>query len=232
MAYATLDDVYAELGAQAFVSAPRVIGAPPSSLASDFDQATGAIRVPGNGWTESDIVYAHAAMGGSLPGGMALLTPYYVLPTALGDVIKLAASEGGSALTYTSAGAAWGLIIDPVRRILFHLEDTAATLDNDLTAHKTPLKVDPITGLYPRVVVGVNARMAARKAVTSLQIDTPQFRVPLDRLFASEARDDAARAEWRAGREVYPQPTDQTTSADNGPRANGRTSAGWKRAVL
>lgn len=225
--YATLDDVYAELSAMAFVVAPRVVGAAPSSLAADFAHASGIIRLPGNGYTADDVLCAVATSGGTLPGGMLALTAYHPLPGAFGDVFRLALTANGTPLTFTSAGTGWGLVIDSARRIRKHLADTAAIIDEHLTAHSAPLKVDPTTGLFPQVVIGVNARMAARKAVTSLQIETPQYRVAVDRLFAIEADDKVLLADWKNGKPIYPNPTDQNNLADNRARANGRTAAGW-----
>ncbi len=234
MSYATIDDVYAELSAMAFVVAPRVVGAAPSSLAADFAHASGIIRLPGNGYTADDVLYAVATSGGTLPGGMLALTAYHPLPGAFGDVFRLALTANGTPLTFTSAGTGWGLVIDSARRIRKHLADTAAILDNDLTAHATPLKPDPITGLYPQVIVGVNARMAARKAVTSLQIETPQYRVAVDRLFAIEKDDNERRAEWRSGKPVLPQPTDQTSTADDRVIAGnvGGAPANWITGLI
>src|SRR5580693_1975997 len=190
MPYAARDDVYAELSAQAFVIAPRPVGAPPSSLAQDFNFSTGIIRLPGNGFTSADIVSLLATSGGAVPGGAAALTPYYPLPGAAGDFFQLAATPNGAPLTFSSLGAGWSILIDAGRRIDKHLVDTAAQIDECLTAEKPPIHRDPVTGLYPQILVGINARMTARLAVTSLQIEVASYRKAVDRLFAQEGVGD------------------------------------------
>ncbi len=78
--------------------------------------------------------------------------------------------------------------------------------------------MDPVTGSYPHVVIGIVARMAARSAVTSLQIENAAYRVATDRLFAMQAADDQMLTDWKAGKPIQPLAIDQTPGSPfNGP---------------
>lgn len=223
-AYATRDDVYLiGLSAQAFVTRPRPLE---SYVLNDFNPATGIIRLVGNGFSSDDLVYLTVTPGGALPGGSAALTYYSPLPLG-GDLFKLAATPGGTALTFTTAGSGWALAIDPLRRLDVHLEQAAAEIDEDLTAHEPPILRDPITGKFPQVLVGMNARTAARSAVTSLQIENAAYRKAVDRLLAQEAHDLATRADWKAGKPIQPRPTDQNELPDNAARAYSLPAVPW-----
>lgn len=233
MAYAERDDVYAELSEQAFVMAPRPVGSPPSSLTLDFDRTTGIIRLPGAGLTADDVVMLLATGGGSLPGGASSLTAYYPLPGAASGLYRLAATPSGTPLTFSSQGLGWSVLIDHGRRIDKHLADTAAIIDEHLTAHSTPLKRDPTTGRYPQVIVGLNARMTARKASISLQVNVASYRVAVDRLFAIEKQDLILLADWKSGKPVYPEPTDQNDTPDDAALAtNSGVTMAWVTGAL
>lgn len=225
MAYATRDDVFSlGIGAQAFVTRPR---APESYGASDFNPATGVFRLPGNGLALSDLVYLTVTPGGALPGGASALTYYYPLPMGGGDLFQLAATPAGSVLTFTNAGSGWAIVIDQMRRLDKHLADTASIIDEHLTAHEPPILPNPTTGLYPPVLVGLNARMAARRAITSLDIENKQYRLTRDRLDAVEAQDLVLLADWKAGKPVQARPTDQNAVPDNGAIAVGGVPVPW-----
>lgn len=181
--YCTDDDVFTlALAAQAFVVRPRPVAA------ADIDAATGTIRLKAHGLTVDDLVGFEVTAGGSLPTGVTAFTPYYPAIISF-DLIKLSASLGGPVLTYVSGGSGWGLVVDPRRRIALHRKQTAALINQHLTAYNAPIPVDPVTGEYPPVLVGLNARMTARAAVTSLQVENPAHRAAVDRLFAQEEFD-------------------------------------------
>lgn len=221
-AYATRDEVFLlGLSAQAFVVRPRPLE---SYSTNDFNPATGVIRLVGNGLGADDLVYLTVVSGGSLPGGAAALTYYSPIPLG-GDLFKLAATPNGTPLTFSSAGAGWSIAVDPMRRIDLHREERSAFINEHLTAHNGgPIKVDPDTGKYPYVLIGLCARMTARAAVTSLQIENASHRVAIDRLMAMAKADGdtdppAAKGsllgDWKAGKPIAPQPLDQNDEPDD-----------------
>lgn len=182
MAYCTVDDVFANLSAQAFVARGRPV------LASDVDGATGVIRLKAHGLTDDDVITFEVTTGGSLPTAVSAFAPYYPTVTAF-DLFNVSATPGGAVLAFASVGSGWAVAIDPLRRIRWHMEQEASILDQHLTGHAVPFEVNAITGKHHPVLVGLNARMAARAAVTSLQVENASYRKPIDRLFAAEEFD-------------------------------------------
>lgn len=248
MAYATLTDVYRlALTARAFVVAPRPLD-PKAGDSLDF--ATGTFSLTGHGLSGDDVVRIVVPGGGGAPTGAPLVTPLHVLPLDFWR-FKLALTQGGAALTFADAGtfsagygpSAWTIQIDPEARILAHLEDTAGRINEHLTAHAPPIQPDPITGLLPPVLIGLNARMAGRAAVTSLQIETASYRVAVDRLFAQAKADGDADppaqkgsllGDWKAGKPIQPRPTDETPRVPDNAAIFGhsRRNRGMDRRVL
>lgn len=229
MPYATRDEVFLlGLSAQAFVTRPRPLEA---YDASNVAISTGTIRLTGHGFSTADLVYLTVTSGGALPGGTAALTYYSPLPLG-NDLFRIAATPNGTALTFSSIGSGWGIAVDPMRRLDKHLVDTAAIIDEHLTAHEPPILPNPVTGLYPPVLVGLNARMAARAAVTSLQIENAAYRVAVDRLNAREQHDMTLLADWKAGKPVQPRPTDQNTVPDNSAVAYSLRPVPWQTGML
>lgn len=244
VAYARLRDVY-DLGltARAFVVQPRSLD-PRAGDALDY--ATGTFSLIGHDLADDDLVrLVLKASGGSLPGGANATTIYHPLPLDYWR-FRLSLTEGGAAVTFASSGSSsadgvssWGIQVDPERRLERILLSCSADIDQDLTAHGTPLAVDPDTGEYPAKVVGIVARMAARRALAGLQFENPQFRSATERLLAEEKRDDEQRAAWRLGQPIYPNPTDATGVSDNTMRSANRatsslpaTPAPWVRWAL
>lgn len=232
VAYATLRNVY-DLGltAQAFLVRPRAL----DPRAGDaFDFTTGIFRIVAHGLAADDLVQlVLVAAGGSLPGGANGMAVYSPLPLDYWR-FQLAASFAGPPLTFTNAGtssrdgaSAWGIQIDPERRLERIILACSADIDQDLTAHAAPLEPDPLTGEYHGKVVAIVARMAARRALAGLQFENANFKAAAERLFAEEKRDDEQRAAWRLGQPLYPNPIDQTEgSPDNTLRARNRLSSG------
>lgn len=221
-AYATRDDVYLlGLAAQAFVVRPRPV------LPADVDLATGTIRLKAHGLTSADVLSLEVTGGGSLPTGLSAfvaLSPVVVTS----DLFRIAGFN-----SYASAGNGWGVVVDPGRRLDAHLVETAAEIDEHLTAHEPPILVDPLTGKFPQILVGLNARMAARAAVTSLQIENAQYKVAVDRLVAREEFDKLILADWKEGKPVHPVPVDADPVADNGARASAtRAPMRWTTGRL
>lgn len=218
--YCALSDVYAVLSARAFESRPRPVEA--------TDTATGLIRLTAHGTDALDLVAPSAVSGGSLPTGLSAFTLYTPVPYGA-DLLRLA-PVGGSAITsYASAGSGWSLKVDVERRILRLAAFECARIDESLTAQAPPVEPDPVTGLYPMILVALAARMTARAACVSLQMENPAYRVAVDRLFAQEKSDEAMMAAWKAGRPIHPQVTDQTSYGDNSPRAStaGGADVSW-----
>lgn len=210
MAYCTPDEVFAlGLPAAAFVTRARPV------QPSDVDGPTGRIRLRAHGLADSDVVTFEVTAGGALPTGVSAFTPY--TPTVVSfDLFHIG-------LTFASVGSGWAIAVDPLRRITLLAEDVSAQIDEVLTAHAVPL-LPGATG-YPPVVVGVAARMTARAAVNSLQVENAAYRVAIDRLFAAEEFDRLMLTNWIKGKPVQPAPLDQTTgTADNGARVAIRSS--------
>lgn len=227
--YATLDETYnLALSARAFVVAPSPIPM--------VDLATGKIRLGAHGLGAADLVLFSCTTGGALPPELDAFT-YYSPIIVGGDVFQVADPVTGLPIIFTAAPRGWAVKVDPARRLTMHLRDAYARINNALTSLATPVKVDPVTGLYPPILVGTNARMGARGAVTSLQIENAEFRVPLDRLKASEAEDNANLAAWTAGKSILPTPVDQDTIPNMAGRATNKCTAGairsrWERGTL
>jgi hypothetical protein len=231
VAYATPRDVYdLGLSARSYVVVPRPLAA---RSGDSLDFATGVFSMSGHGLAADDLArLVLIASGGALPGGASALTVYHPLPLDYWR-FRLSLTEGGTAVTFTNGGtfaadgaSSWGIQVDPERRLIRHLVSASADIDQDLTAHATPLLVDPVTGLYPAKVVSIVARIAARRAIASLLFETTAAKIATDRLLADEKRDDEQRAAWRLGQPIYPNPTDQTDGVpDNGARAQQRAFA-------
>lgn len=233
VAYNSLQDVY-DLGltAPAFVTVPRVLnGRQGDSLAF----ATGVFTQVAHGLAAGDVVrLILVAQGGSLPGGASSSTIYYVNPINYWQ-FTLSTSTSGGPVTFTDAGttqaagaSAWGVLLDPERRLTRISLMVGGDLDQDLTAHITPIQPDPITGLFPLKLVAIAARMVARRATTGIEYENPAFKAAKERIYAEEKRDDEQRAAWRLGQPLYPTPNDQTGGAvpQDSMRANNRYTTG------
>ena len=236
MAYATTSDVYAFLSARAFVVAPSPIVM--------VDNATGTIRLQAHGLSSADRVLFSVTSGGFITPE---LSPFvYYSPIVLGGDLFQVDDGAGQPILFSADSRGWAVAIDPARRLRAHIDDAAARIDQRLGAHATPLKVDPITGKFPTVIIGLNARMAARSAVTSLQVENPAFRIPMDRLLAQAATDGdtdppgqkgSLLGDYAEGLSILPAPVDQDTVPNMGPRAtNARTPGAarspWERGTL
>lgn len=226
-AYSTPDDAYrvSGLGALAFVSRPRPI----DPRAGDaFDPITGTFSLIGHGYTADDRVRLVLTGSGSLPAG-ATSTALHVLPVDYFS-FQVATAAGGAALTFADRGAGWGVQIDPEPRLVRIAQDVASIIDECLTAHSTPILRDPVTLTYPTVLVGLSARMVARRYLPTMAGENPAIRSALDRLMASAAFDGdggpvvpgSLLGDWKAGKTIAPQPTDQTAGPDDAAWANGR----------
>jgi hypothetical protein len=233
--YATLQDVY-DLGftARAFVVVPRP-WQPEKRMGDAIDITTGTIRMAGHGYSASDLVEFVLYGAGSVPAGASDGVLYSPVPV---DFFRFRLALNGTTLTYTAPGSGWALQIDPERRLQRHLDDAATRIDRALIAQSPPLKPDPITGKYPAEVVGINARIAARSAIPSLQFENPAHRSAADRVLAQEAADERMLADWMAGKPLLPEALDQDGVANDAMRATNRDTAtrrpciNWQRGTL
>lgn len=226
MSYATRDELFLlALGASAFVAYARPFDA--------VDKATATIRIKGHGFSDLDVISFEKSTGGFLPTGISEFAPYYPIPVT-SDLFRVAASPGGTPIaSWASSGDGWAVAVDMNRRLDAHLEETAAFIDEHLTAHEPPIDTDPVTGKYPTILIGMNARLAARKAIASLEVENPQYRVAIDRLLASEPADLVILQDWKNGKPIQPRPTDGTSTADNSARARAdRTAMSWGTGMI
>lgn len=229
--YASTRDVF-DLGltARAFVVVPRPLDA---RAGDSLDFATGTFWQSGHGMSEDDLAWiVLIARGGTnaVPGGASEAVPYYPLPVDFRR-FRLSLSPGGAVKTFTDAGSvradgssAWGVLIDPLRRLEALIKAESADCDQCLIAHRTPIEVDPVTGLYPQKLVDIVARGAARRAIAGSMFDNVATKIPQERLDATAEQDKATKALWSSGQPIYPTPVDQTDGrADNGGQATSRT---------
>jgi hypothetical protein len=222
LAYSTLDDVFLlGLSAQAFVVLARPFDA--------ADAASATIRLKAHGLTVLDVITFEVTEGGALPTGISAFTPYYPIPITA-DLFRVALTPNGTPIaSWADEGSGWSVQVDTTRRILAHNEECAAEIDEHLTAHKPPIQRDPVTGKYPQVLVGLNARMTARAAVISLAIENDAYRVPRDRLMEREVADVKMVTDWEAGKPIQPRPTDETPAiAENSARATAGVPIDWR----
>lgn len=219
-AYCSEDDIYTYLEARAFEVRPRPVPT------ADVDGPTGTIRLKAHGLTVDDLLTFEVTSGGALPTGITAFATQYPIIVSF-DLLRVAASFGGVAQAFASVGSGWGIVVDARRRLHKHAVDAAAVLNQHLTAHGVPVPQDEITGAFPPLLVGLNARMAGRAAVTSLQISNAAYRVAVDRLFAQEEFDRQMLDRLsREGWPVRPTPGAPATQA-NLAAFWGDASRGW-----
>jgi len=224
--YATRDDVFQlALSAQAFVTFARQFDA--------ADTTTATIRLKAHGLSLDDIITFECSDGGQLPTGISAFQSYYPLPVSF-DLFRLSLTPHGlPIMSWASIGSGWAVAVDPLHRLDRNLVERAAFIDEHLTAETPPILVDPITGKYPEVLIGLNARLAARQTCNSLDVDNVTYKVFLDRLFASVTDDNEMLKAWKGGKPINPRPTDATLAVDNGARASSsREAIDWSPGVL
>jgi len=248
--YATPRDVF-DLGllARSFVVAPRPLDA---RAGDSLDPTSGIFSQSGHGLDGADLVWlVLIARGGTnaIPAAVGVTENTALRPLPLDfRRFRLSLSEGGAPLTFTDAGSvaangssAWGILVDPLRRLEALILAESADCDQRLIAHRTPIERDPVTHLYPQKLVDIVARGAARRAIAGSMFDNAASKIPQERLDATAEEDKATKALWSAGQPIYPAPVDQTDGrADNGgqvaSRLVGRAACSrplpWVRGVL
>lgn len=150
-------DVYARRGDLYKYGLPRgLLGLQGRVVRADASADT--FELNGHGFEDDDRVVFRAAEGGSLPTGISASTVYYA-KRVTDAVFQVAATAGGSAVTFSTSGAAVlaaaPLPIDEV------LEYYSRWVD-DVIPQVAPLTADE-SGLYPVIVRGVVAELSARK---------------------------------------------------------------------
>src|SRR5690606_9991887 len=110
-----------------------------------------------------------------------------------------------------------------------HLEAAAARINEHLVAHTPPLAPP-----YPLQVVEINARLAARRMLTTLQFDNAAFRVSAEQLRDTSDLDEEQLQRWLRGKPVHPPADDQTPGvSDNSARAtSSRAPSPWTTGRL
>lgn len=135
---------------------PRASVANPGRLAQSADPSTNTITLNVHGFAEGSAVRFRAdAAGGSLPGGIAEGTTYYV-QIVDADRFRVSTTAGGSVVDITSAGLR--LIVIPDLTLTPEIEWASALIDDALPAHLVPLEAP-----YPPIVRMTCAELAARK---------------------------------------------------------------------
>lgn len=223
--YATIDDVFTlALSAPAFV----VYGRPFDAV----DIQTGTIRLKAHGYSSEDLLTFEALEGGELPPEISGFKTYFARPVSA-DLFQIASDTEDPIPYFLAPGSGWLVTFDPIRRLQKNLIERAAFMDEHLTAHDPPIERDQFTGEYPPVLVGINARLAARQTINSLQFDNAAFRTAVDRLFDSEKFDGVLLADWKAGKPIQPRPPDGNATADNSARAvNSGPADNWENHLL
>lgn len=221
--YATLDDVFLlGLGAQAFVSRARPVDAPAA-----VNLATGVIRLEAHGLSADDLITARVTSGGTLPTGI-VTTAVYGVEVVSFDLLRITAA-GVPITSYVSAGSGWALAIDPRRRLQRHLLDKWAIINDKLTGHSPELELD--ANGYS-IVTGLNARLAANAAVTSLQFENAVSREAVDRLKYEIDQDWKTLESYLAGRPILPRPVDQNSIPDNAATASAGVPVNWQLGYM
>jgi len=234
MAFSTVAQMYARaLPAAAFAARPRTV--------EGVTIATGVLRLTGHGLSLDSLLQfslegqaAFGATANALPGGLTANVNYEAAPLAGSNLFKVR-PEGGAIISSFSSEPVgpFAIVVDPEAALLEQLDDATARIEEKLTANAVPILPDPTTGLYPSILVGICARMAARQAVIALGLQNPQYAAQQKMLLDGAAADDLMLATWLAGRPVNVRPLDQTTELENAARA-GRDFAptDWRTGTL
>jgi hypothetical protein len=219
--YATKYQLFSlALAAPAFVAYARLI--------DEADPVTGTIRLKAHGFAPDDIISFEVADGGFLPSEFSRFLTYHPAPISadLFQVTRLL--DGVTIDSFVNVGSGWSVALDPYARLEMHLKEASSRIDEHLTAHDPPIRVDPVTGEYPFVLVGLTCRMAARSAIPSLFSENSQYRESVEMLKRLEESDEELLKAWKAGKPIQPRPTDETPEPENVFRAQAdREGSGW-----
>lgn len=230
-AYATRRDIFAlGLRAEVFASRARAV--------ESVDAATAVFRLSSHGFDDglpliNFVVTGSASLGRPtvlLPTGLSSTVVYE--PSAYqgsGNLFTVAPVDGSTITSLVNAGTGTFSVEADIGPTLDAIcADESAQINNSLTGHSPPILVDPSTGRYPAILVGVTARRAALRARLVLGLSNPEYVASFAPLEAGEAADNARLEEWINGRTILPLPLDQTPGVpDDGPRFVTRRPVGW-----
>jgi len=177
---------------------------------------------------------AFGATANALPGGVSVDANYTAAPLAGSNLFQVRPQGGALINSFSSEPVGpFAIVVDPEAALLEQLDDATARIEEKLTANAPPIRPDPITGLYPSILVGICARMAARQAVIALGLQNPQYAAQQKMLLDGAAADDLMLATWLAGRPINVRPLDQTEELENAALA-GRSAAPveWRTGTL
>ena len=234
MAFSTIAQMYAlALPAAAFAARPRTV--------EGVTIATGVLRLTGHGLGFDSLLQfslegqaAFGAPANALPGGLAIDANYTADPLSGSNLFRVRPEGGAVISSFTSEPVGpFAIVVDPEPALSLLLDDATARIEEKLTNNAPPIKVDPDTGVYPMILVGICARMAARQAVVALGLQNPQYAAQQKMLLDGAAADDLMLATWLAGRRVNVPLFDQTTENENAALAgNSGPSTGWRTGTL
>ncbi len=217
MAYCTDQEVFAlGLRAEAFLVRPRAIEA--------VDPATGVLTLRSNGLASGALftlfVEGSAVQGrpsARLPPEFSASVLYEAVPVNGSSDLFLARPVGGSTIvTLTNAGAGvFSLVPDLGAIVSRNATSVSARIDEWLTDYAPPIKVDPLTGLYPEILIRVAARMTAADTARVLGLSNPVYQEGFKELRESHEDDKAVLLAWFKGRYINAHPLDQTDEIEN-----------------
>lgn len=221
MTYATRENVF-DLGlrAEAFLARPRAIEA--------VDPATGVLTLRSNGlfagYVLTLFVEGSATPGrpsASLPGGLSASVVYEAAPVnGSSDLFKVKPVGGALISSFTNAGTGvFSMVVDIGRTIDRIALNESGNIDEELTNNSPPITADPVTHLYPEILIGVCARRTAVRAALIFGLSSPVYQASLDKLIAGQAFDDLALKRWYEGRYINVHPPDQGAEPINAPLA-------------
>jgi hypothetical protein len=241
MPYATIADIYAKaLRAESFVSRARVV--------ASADPIANVLNLPGHGFVAGLLpaltflpigapTPGAFAMAGApaIPSGLSPSTLYYPQPIG-SDLFQVATTPTGSPVALVDAGTPlFGIRIDVATTLGLLLVSQASVIDEVLTNYDPPILPDPVTGLYPEILVTTNARLVAQASFTVFGMAHPQYETSLAAQLAGWQEDvKAAMDRWFAGRAINVHPQDQTSGVLEGAArfGRGRRSRGMDTRVL
>jgi hypothetical protein len=89
--------------------------------------------------------------GGTLPGGVLLGVSYYAIPTAVESRFQVAASPDGAAVSLSSSGSKFGVVLSLRELIETHIRGSSQRIHKYIPAHQMPVTADE-NGRYPESI--------------------------------------------------------------------------------
>lgn len=236
IAYCTLRDVFTfGLGPDA-LAAPRL--RPIEAVFAD----AGVLRLTGGGFFDGDpltfVVQGSPIEGEAppqLPDGLSDAVEYQAVPVDDSlDLFQVRVGSGAPIASFGDQGEGVFSVSQSPRLVIVAMcLDESAQINNSMTGNDPPIAVDPQTGKYPQILVGIVARRVAIRAALRFGLSNPGFQASLDRLIDGQASDNQALSEWRAGRQILPTPASQAGRPMDGGRSSpARAAVPWIRRAL